>query len=279
MRQVKSIVENMVSKAAAVPVILGFAICSCSGKGDSEADAEESDAEVDVDPPPDLEDADTPDANHPCPPLMALIDLSFCVDLYEGALEEQGVDGTWSAASPYLTVGDRVVRAVPAAAIVPQGYISGTEAQAACELSGKRLCTSEEWLAACRGPDGLTWPYGDDHVDGACNDHYAGVHPVVDYFGTSTGVWDMEHMNDPGINQQPGTVAPGGAFADCVSAWGAFDMHGNLHEWVADADGAFRGGFYADASINGPGCLYVTTAHETTYHDYSTGFRCCADPR
>ena len=54
-------------------------------------------------------------------------------------------------------------------------------------------------------------------------------------------------------------------------------MHGNLHEWVADVDGTFRGGFYADAVLNGTGCLYRTTAHAASYHDYSTGFRCCAD--
>jgi sulfatase modifying factor 1 len=301
MRRGEYIVGSMGQKAMAVPVILGFAVFSCAGNNSAtdaaeieaaETETAETEAAVDVEAedaseedvaldeaPDDPGEADAHDAENPCPPLMALVDGVFCVDLYEGALEEQGADGTWSAASPYLTVEDRVVRAVPAAAIVPQGYISGTEARAACERSGKRLCTSPEWLAACQGPAGLTWPYGDEHVDGACNDHYAGVHPVVDYFGTSTGVWDMEHMNDPGINQQPGTVAQGGDFAACVGAWGAFDMHGNLHEWVEDADGIFRGGFYADASINGPGCLYVTTAHETTYHDYSTGFRCCADPR
>jgi sulfatase modifying factor 1 len=222
--------------------------------------------------------ADTPDgAGEPCPEGMALVDGAFCIDLYEGALEEQNPDGSWTAAAPYFTIEERVVRAVPAAGLYPQGYISGSEAQAACERSGKRLCTSPEWLAACQGPAVLTWPYGNVHIDGACNDHYAGGHPVVDFFGTSDGVWDMVHMNDPGINQQPGTIARGGEFSGCISAWGAFDMHGNLHEWVADAEGTFHGGFYADASINGPGCLYRTTAHEMTYHDYSTGFRCCAD--
>ena len=30
---------------------------------------------------------------------------------------------------------------------------------------------------------------------------------------------------------------------------------------------------------DGAGCLYATTAHAQSYHDYSTGFRCCADPR
>ena len=260
------------------------------GEADGAPDAPEADdtprddaREIDVTPDADdaidapRDDAGGTDAGGPCPPLMALVGDAFCIDLYEGRLQEQASDGTWSDAEPYFTVGTRTVRAVPAEGSVPQGYISGTEAQAACERSGKRLCTSEEWLAACQGPAGLVYPYGDDHVDGACNDHYAGGHPVVDFFGTGTGVWDMAHMKDPGINRQPGTVAAGGAFAACESSWGVFDLHGNLHEWVADADGTFRGGFYADAALNGPGCLYRTTAHEPSYHDYSTGFRCCAD--
>jgi sulfatase modifying factor 1 len=211
----------------------------------------------------------------PCPADMVPVEDTFCVDAYEARLQEW--DGsTWVDASPYDTVDGRQVRAVPAAGELPQAYISGDEAADACAAAGKRLCTSEEWLAACRGPDDFTWPYGDSYRDGACNDDYPGSHPVTDYFGTSTGVWDGTHMNDPGINQQPDTVAFGGEFDECESAWGAFDLHGNLHEWVDDPDGTFRGGFYADAAINGAGCGYVTTAHTTTYHDYSTGFRCCA---
>lgn len=221
-------------------------------------------------------DAPTPPAG-PCG-AMALVDTGdarFCIDRHEGALEEPR-DGSWQPASPYQTVGDRIVRAVPAAAIPPQGYISGDEAQQACERAGKRLCTSVEWLAACRGAEGRAFPYGATHVDGACNDAYPG-HPLIDYFGTSEGIWDAMHMNDPGINQQPSTIAPGGAYSECVTPDGVFDLHGNLHEWVADAGGTFRGGFYADASRNGAGCAYTTTAHDRAYHDYSTGFRCCSD--
>ena len=207
---------------------------------------------------------------------MAWVDERFCIDRYESVLEE-GQAGTWRAASPFETVDDRTIRAVPAAGVIPQAYISGDEAERACGASGKRLCTSTEWLQACQGPQGRTWPYGDSHQPGTCNDSYGGGHPVTDYFGTSDGVWDQTHMNDPGINQQQGTVAPGGTYERCVSDWGVYDLHGNLHEWVAEADGTFRGGFYADASINGAGCTYQTTAHARSYHDYSTGFRCCAD--
>lgn len=85
-------------------------------------------------------------------------------------------------------------------------------------------------------------------------------------------------MNDPRLNQLPDSLAPAGAFADCVTPEGVFDLHGNLHEWVDDPDGTFKGGFYVDASLNGPGCQYTTTAHTTDSHDYSTGFRCCSDP-
>jgi hypothetical protein len=52
---------------------------------------------------------------------------------------------------------------------------------------------------------------------------------------------------------------------------------GNLHEWTADPAGTFRGGFFVDTRVNGNGCLYRTTAHDTSHWDYSTGFRCCAD--
>ncbi|MCB9741431.1 MAG: SUMF1/EgtB/PvdO family nonheme iron enzyme [Alphaproteobacteria bacterium] len=213
----------------------------------------------------------------PCPADMVLVEERVCIHRYEAALEEW--DGAaWVDASPYLTVDGRRVRAVAQVGRVPQAYISGEEAAAACAEAGARLCTDEEWLAACQGPEGWTYPYGDSYEATACNTSYPGGHPVVDYFGTSDGVWDSAHMNHPGINQQPDTVDAAGDNPGCESAWGAQDMHGNLHEWTADATGTFRGGFYADASINGPGCLYRTTAHTTTYHDYSTGFRCCADP-
>ena len=56
-------------------------------------------------------------------------------------------------------------------------------------------------------------------------------------------------------------------------------MMGNVHEWTADPAGTFRGGYYVDTVENGNGCLYATTAHDTSYSDYSTGFRCCADAR
>ena len=159
--------------------------------------------------------------------------------------------------------------------VVPQGYISGDVAEAACVAAGKRLCTSEEWLQACQGAEGRTYPYGWGYDPAAGNDTRS-QHPVVELFGADAD-WSPEQMNDPRLNQLPDSLYAAGSLASCATPEGVFDLHGNLHEWVADAEGVFRGGFYVDAVLNGPGCTYRTTAHTRGYHDYSTGFRRCAD--
>ena len=272
----------------AVAVCTAAAICTffaCSAPSDSPDDdsaplQDDDDSGTNGDDDTGVAGDDTGDDDTappgPCPAEMALVEhdsLRFCIDRWEAANDR--IDGTeWS---PFEAVTGVDVVARAEAGVVPQAYISGDQAEAACLAADKRLCTTEEWLLACRGPAELTWPYEGAHVPGLCNDDYAS-HPVVDYYGTSDAwVWTYEAMNDPGINQQPGTVALTGSHTDCVSAFGVFDLVGNLHEWVADAGGTFRGGFYVDVEINGPGCTYATTAHGRDYHDYSTGFRCCDD--
>jgi formylglycine-generating enzyme len=130
-------------------------------------------------------------------------------------------------------------------------------------------------LRACQGPTGTTYPYGNTDEPGVCNDHRS-EHPAVEYFGTSAS-WIYTMLESSCIDQIPETVDRTGSLAGCVTAEGAYDMMGNVHEWTADTAGTFRGGYFVDTVINGPGCLYATTAHDTAYWDYSTGFRCCAD--
>lgn len=204
------------------------------------------------------------DAGGACPAGMALVD-GFCIDRWEAHVADH---------SPFAT--GALGGAGTAAEIIPQGYISGDEAAAACAAVGKRLCSGSEWLRACQGPRGWTFPYGPEYDETACNEGRE-QHPVVQLFGDRTD-WSKTQMNDPRINQQPATLGLTGGNPACVTAEGVYDMHGNLHEWVAAASGTFRGGFYVDAEINGEGCTYRTTAHGRSYHDYSTGFRCCADP-
>ena len=212
-----------------------------------------------------------------CPAGMAYVN-GFCVDRFEASLVEILPNGEERPFSPYLNPGAAPVRAVSARGVVPQGYISQVQATRACARAGKRLCSEREWFRACRGPRARDFGYGMTRDQGRCNENHR-WHPVVRLFSaTARYLWGMNQMNDPQINQLPGTLALTGAHSGCTNEHGVFDMVGNLHEWIADANGTFKGGFYVDAEINGRGCLYTTTAHALGYHDYSTGFRCCLTP-
>ncbi len=210
-----------------------------------------------------------------CPPEMAHVD-GFCIDKWEDAL----VDENGQPHSPYVAVdGKGGVRAVSRAGVVPQGYVSADDARAACAEAGKRLCAEKEWLRACKGPRGSKYPYGDARRAGVCNGE--SIISPLSFMPPNQQFPDMTNLNNPKLNQLPSTVAKTGQYAGCTNGFGVFDMVGNLHEWIADPNGTFYGGYYQDvASLgHGEGCGYQTTAHEARYHDYSTGFRCCADAR
>jgi formylglycine-generating enzyme required for sulfatase activity len=184
-------------------------------------------------------------------------------------------------------------RAVSKAGVTPQGYISRLDASQACRNAGKRLCRAREWLRACQGSDGaFDWR-------GKCN--LGKGHVMTAVFGTHVTMTYDSHYNSPRLNQEPGYLARTGDYAKCVNDYGLHDMVGNLHEWVADdvsarlrheipisyddgllgpaGNGVFMGGYFSAHGEHGEGCNYVTTAHRPDYHDYSTGFRCCADPK
>jgi hypothetical protein len=92
------------------------------------------------------------------------------------------------------------VFAVSLAGLTPSANVTWFQAQQACRNSRKRLATSAEWQAAVAGtPDA-----GADNSSTACNS----------------------------LSTQ--TVVPSGTRESCVSVDGAFDMVGNLREWVAD---------------------------------------------
>jgi len=104
---------------------------------------------------------------------------------------------------------------------------------------------------------------------------------VVRVFGPNA-TYSWAELNDPRLDQLPDSLSPAGNFTRCVTPQGVFDMAGNLNEhvdyiWPSTGHTTFKGGLYPDDKINGPGCRYMTTAHDTTYHDYSLGFRCCQD--
>jgi hypothetical protein len=159
----------------------------------------------------------------------------------------------------------------------PNGYVRGFVAEAACTAAGKRLCKAAEFETACRGEGDTPFPYGADYVDEACNvdrdDHPA----ALLHDNASVG-----HL-DPRLDRVAGRDGPlyrtAGATPSCASRWGtdaAYDLVGNLDEWVDAPKGAFAGGFYSRSTH--AGCAALITAHPKEYLDYSTGVRCCSEP-
>ena len=234
-----------------------------------------------------------------CPPEMVKI-ARYCVDRYEAHLVSVAEGGATSPLAHYLHPDTSLrfeARSEPD--VFPQAYISRDESTLACQNAGKRLCSRAEWTRACKGSKGFHFPYGAKVKTNACNSGKA--HLLTKFFGSDARRWKYdESFNNPKLDQEPGFLAKTGEHASCEAA-GVFDMVGNLHEWVKDivdsdieellerdgvtrrtqphkvGNGIFMGGFFSTTDEHGPGCTFVTIAHEPSYHDYSTGFRCCKD--
>jgi formylglycine-generating enzyme required for sulfatase activity len=160
------------------------------------------------------------------------------------------------------------IYAVSLPSVLPSAFITWFQAQEACANVGKRLPTNAEWQVAANGtPD----PGPDDHAT-TCN------------------------------SANNGTTTLTGARSSCVSTRGAFDMVGNVAEWVADwvplstqcpfwasfsddfmclsgasetgpGPGALlRGGFFLGGAANGPLAVIGTVAPTRSQDIF--GFRC-----
>ncbi len=93
-----------------------------------------------------------------------------------------------------------------------------TEADMFCQKRGQRLPTEAEWEYAARGPVGLIYPRGNEYDAGN----------VIS--GNNNNPWDM--VWDVGLHDVGSK--PGG-----VSWIGAYNLSGNISEWVADWAGTY----------------------------------------
>lgn len=170
--------------------------------------------------------------------------------------------------------GSFAPRAVSERGVLPQGYLSGRVASESCARAKKRLCKREEWTFACRGERQTRYPYGSEYRPGVCN-VFRAEHPAQKLHDNPS----LGH-SDPRLGLVEGKDGPllrqTGATRTCASHWGkdaAYDMVGNLDEWIDDPEGTFLGGFFSRSTKEG--CDSFVTVHPFTHWDYSTGTRCC----
>jgi formylglycine-generating enzyme len=243
-----------------------------------------------------------------CPADMVAVAGRVCVDRFETSLVDSGSGTPWppfytpnleraravfdfyskTDAPPTLLENAPAIPELPRTAIrararsiagvLPQGYLSADQAETACAIAGKRLCSEAEWVTACRGEAQRDFPYGDKYEQGTCN-VYRESHPSALLHDNAARYHDDPRNHLVEVAGRP-LLQPTNEKSRCASRWGddaVMDMVGNLDEWVSDAGGVFVGGFYSRGTRSG--CLSRVSAHVRSYSDYSTGARCCKDPQ
>ena len=88
---------------------------------------------------------------------------------------------------------------------------SANDAVSWCADHRKRLCTEDEWIAACEGDDHRAYPYGETHVDGRCNDDK----PWRKVDEATLAKWPAPEARD--LAKELYQATPSGAKHKCVS--------------------------------------------------------------
>ena len=265
------------------------------GPDDAAADAPSTrDGAIgDVDAEPGLDGGTETGGGESCPEDMALVG-AVCIDRYEASRKD----------ATATSVGSDESVALSRAGVLPW-YVNPMSAEAAatfeaaCEASGKRLCSPAEWLEPCRGPDQTKYNFGDDWDPSICNSVDTYCQECCDILGLTDCPTDENCGYDSSLTSSytPETcfisadygrdschvcyhVMPTGAFPGCTNGNGLYDVNGNVWEIVSsstDEDGRgyqVRGGAF---NCGSPSWRFECTFN-ASWSDLYAGFRCCRDP-
>lgn len=209
---------------------------------DSSTEGDDSPAEGDDSAGGDDSPVDSPVEGQRCPPEMAPVTdadgvVRFCIDRWEAVVEgDLGSPNQYEEGAEITTATARSV-----AGELPNTGVTFDQARRVCantsvldadgvKVGNKRLVRSEEWEDAgdgVWGEGGTLYPYGDTWIEGICN--------VPDTSGQPT--------------QESELVA--GSMPECVSAFGVYDLIGNLWEWTDPLWNADSSAFFTAAASQG----------------------------
>jgi hypothetical protein len=147
------------------------------------------------------------------------------------------------------------------------------EAEAMCKKAQKRLCSETEWTFACEGEEARPYPYGYTRDATAC---------VVDRNWRPFAEGALQPRDGQQAREELDRLwqgEPSGSRGGCKSAFGVYDMTGNVDEWTRSVrttgySSVLKGGYWGPVRAR---CRPATRAHNEDFVAYQQGFRCCAD--
>lgn len=201
----------------------------------------------------------TSDAHDACPAGMAPTGRGTCIDVYEWP-NQKGV-------KPMLGAS-----ALPEMRDIRAGRVM--DATALCESVGKRVCSRDEWVSACKGPNRTKYPWG----NGPARRKHQRCNTDKHWRPVDEG---KVAARDAATFQRLDQSEPSGMRPECKTGDdGPHDMIGNAEEWV-ECPGVglygwcLMGRFWAGKVVFT--CEMTVAAHAPWWHYYETGFRCCRD--